>query len=278
MIRNPNQPDNPHVPDGDPDAPRLAYVLAADIGNSSIHLGAVKGDQVYVADRADPSDAAELKRMLRKMWDAMDAPRRVAACSVNPAALEVFERAVEEELDEQVVLVGRDVELPIETTLAAPGSIGADRLCTAAAAYFRLEGACVVADFGTAVTIDCVNEAGKFIGGAILPGLRTQARSLAESTAQLPEVELTDPDWVFGADTRQAIVGGIVYGMRGAMRGLVERYATELGAWPMLVLTGGDARLLGMDPGLVQAVAPELCLIGVALAFYKSLIPPERQE
>lgn len=264
----------PHVPDGDPDEPRLAYVLAADVGNSGVHLGCVQGEQVFAFGRADIDDIDAVKALLTEYWQAMESPRRIVASSVSPKALIAFEQAVEEALGQDVTVIGRDIPLPMETTLDAPQSVGVDRLCTAAAAFFRLETPCVVADFGTAVTIDCVNAEGRFIGGAILPGLRTQARSLAESTAQLPEVELAAPDWVFGRNTNEAIVGGIVYGMRGAMRGLIERYATELGSWPTVISTGGDADLVGMDPGIVQAIVPNLCLVGVALAFYKSLIPP----
>ncbi len=105
----------------------------------------------------------------------------------------------------------------------------------------------MVADFGTAITIDCVNDEGVFQGGAILPGLDMAAKSLQAGTAQLPLVELSNPDWVFGKDTRQAIVGGLVYGARGALRELVETYATELGHWPVVILTGGDAALVCGD-------------------------------
>ncbi len=50
---------------------------------------------------------------------------------------------------------------------------------------------------------------------------------------------------------------------RGALRELIEAYATELGHWPPVILTGGDARLVGGDPnesGLVQAIVPDLVL------------------
>ena len=96
--------------------------------------------------------------------------------------------------------------------------------------------------------------------------------------AQLPRVELGPVDWVFGKDTRQAILGGIVLGARGALRELVEAYATELGHWPIVILTGGDAKLICPDPNassLVQAIVPELSLRGVAMSFYRMLLDRE---
>jgi len=151
-----------------------------------------------------------------------------------------------------------------------------DRLCAAVAAYDRLGTACVVADFGTAITIDCVSDRGVFLGGAILPGLGMAADSLHERTAQLPRVEIAKPDGVFGKDTQQAIVRGILATARGALRELVEAYATELGHWPIVILTGGDAHLVCDDPNegeLVQAIVPDLAIRGAALAYYNSLLP-----
>jgi len=254
---------------------KLAYVLAADVGNTHIRLGAVRGEQVYTERQVPVEGGDELGSALRALWDAMSRPRRVVACSVNDAALDRLRAASLDALDEPIVVVGDDIDLPLKTALKAPGSVGADRLCAAVAAYGRLEQACVVIDAGTAVTIDCVNDDGVFLGGAILPGARMQARALSRETAQLPLVEPRDPDWVFGDDTARAIAGGIVYGLRGAVRERVEAYATELGKWPLVIVTGGDAELIKLDEGFVQAIVPNLCLMGVARAFYQSLLPDE---
>jgi type III pantothenate kinase len=135
--------------------------------------------------------------------------------------------------------------------------------------------ACVVGNFGTAITIDCVSDEGVFLGGAILPGLSMGSAALHGGTGQLPPVELAAPDWVFGANTRQAIVGGLIYGARGALRELTEAYATKLGRWPIVIITGGDAALICPDPSgseLVQAIVPDLVLRGVAIAYYKTLV------
>jgi pantothenate kinase type III len=87
-------------------------------------------------------------------------------------------------------------------------------------------------------------------------------------------VELVKPDWVFGQDTRQAIVGGLVFAARGALRELVEAYATALGHWPLVIITGGDAQLICPDvvqSQLVQAIVPDLVIRGVAAAYYRTL-------
>ena len=253
----------------------IPSVLACDVGNSAIHFAHVKGDTVSPVQVVRVGALSSLGAALAELWATVPQPRKIAAASVNPTALKALEAAAQESLGEPVKVIGRDLPLPITTDLPHPEKIGVDRLCAAVAAYDRLGVACVVADFGTAITIDCVNDDGMFLGGAILPGLSTGASALSANTAQLPKVELENPDWVFGKDTRQAIVGGLVFGARGAFRYFVENYATELGHWPLVIVTGGDAKFVCPDVGhdeLVQAIVPDLVLRGIAAAYYQTLV------
>ena len=255
---------------------RIPSVLACDVGNGAVHFAHVAGEDVsplQVMRGGGPSDVAEA---LANLWQEMPAPKKLVACSVNTPAMKALEAAAKQSLHEPILLIGRDLPQPMEIDLADAGSVGADRLCCAAAAYDRLGVACAVADFGTATTIDCVNDRGVFSGGAILPGLAMGAEALHAHTALLPKVEPVEPDWVFGRDTRQAIIGGLIFGARGALRQIVESYATELGSWPLVIATGGDAELVcgkAGDSQLVQAVVPDLAVRGVAIAYYKTLLP-----
>ena len=250
-------------------------MLAFDVGNGSVRFAHVCGDKANPMQRHALGETGNLATGLAATWKAMPPPKKIAACSVNPTGLRVVEDAVAASIGEPVLVVGRDLPLPMATDLPSPEQIGVDRLCAAVAAFDQLGVACVVADFGTAITIDCVNDEGVFLGGAILPGLAMGADGLSAGTAALPRVQPDRPDWVYGKDTRQAIVGGLVFGARGALRQLVETYATELGHWPVVITTGGDAGLVCGDPnhsGLVQAIVPDLVLRGVAMAYYKTLV------
>ncbi len=253
----------------------MPSVLACDVGNTAIHFARVRSDEVQDVRTFRLGQLSALGPALAEAWEQVPPPRKIVAGSVNPAGLRALEAAAAESLHEDVLVVGRDLPLPLETDLADPDSVGVDRLCAAVAAFDRLGVPCVVADFGTAVTIYCVNGEGVFLGGAILPGLDLGAESLSAGAAQLPRVKPSPPDWVYGKDTRQAIIGGLVFGARGALRTLVEAYATELGQWPMVILTGGDAETVCPSPGetdLVQAVVDDLVLRGVAIAYYKTLL------
>ncbi len=251
--------------------PQARNILAVDVGNSRVAMGCVAEETVARSLRMDAGDVpAGAGDGLAELWGHLDAPGPIVACAVRADLLEAVAAAARQRLGRELLVVGRDLPLPIETDLAEPQRIGADRLCAAAMAYHRLGQACVVADFGTAVTIDCVDGRGVFLGGAILPGLRMGAEALARGTAALPKVAPVRPDWLFGKDTRQAIVGGLVYGLRGALRQLTEDYATFLGRWPMLIVTGGDGPLIADGCEFVDAVVPDLTLLGIALAYRRA--------
>jgi len=245
-------------------------VLAMDVGNSGVSMARVVGEAVSDLRRIAAGELPAAADAMAEIWERTPAPKCVAVSSVCAGNLEALEPLVRERLDRDPLVVGRELPLPIETDLPEPSRVGTDRLCSAAMAWHRLRQACVVADFGTAVTVDCVSGEGVFLGGAILPGLGMGAEALARGTSALPKVALARPDWVFGKTTVQAIVGGLVHGARGALRALTEAYATELGQWPLLIVTGGDAGLVAVDgderDDLVHAVVPHLCLMGVALA------------
>lgn len=262
------------------DITEIPNVLACDVGNFAVHFAHVCGDDVTELHVVPIGQLSGLGQALADLWEQIPQPRKVVACSVNPAGLKALEAAAAENLGQDVLVVGRDLPLPMPTDLPNPQSIGVDRLCAAVAAYDRLGTACVVADFGTAITVDCVSVEGLFLGGAILPGLSMAAGALHDRTAQLPTVAFRDADWVFGKDTAQAIIGGVLASASGALRELVEAYATELGQWPTVIVTGGDAELILARPGngeIIQAVVPDLTVRGAALAYYNSLLNDGKQ-
>lgn len=253
----------------------IPNVLACDVGNCAVHFAHVRGDDVTEMQVIPIGQLHRLGAALAELWQNIPEPRKVVASSVNPAALKALEAGADECLGQSVLVVGRDLPLPMPADLPNPQSIGTDRLCAAVAAYDRLGAACVVADFGTAITVDCVNGEGVFLGGAILPGLSMAADVLPEKTAQLPRVKMQAADWIFGKTTSEAIIGGILAMAHGALRELAEAYATELGQWPMVIVTGGDAELVCGRTGdgeLIQAIVPDLTIRGTALAYYNSLL------
>jgi type III pantothenate kinase len=102
----------------------------------------------------------------------------------------------------------------------------------------------LVIDGGTALTLTGADTAQTLIGGAILPGLGLQMRSLHEGTAGLPLVALpTELPTLWAKDTETAIQSGIVRTAISGLNTIIEDWCHN---YPNseIVLTGGDAMAL----------------------------------
>ena len=251
-------------------------LIAVDIGNSNVALAVFVKDELKRTERIDVDKLdtlVETIKSLRQMCGPQPLGARtvpVVVCSVNAETEKIVADAVLSALDQNILVIGRDVPLEMKHALENPDTVGTDRLLTAAAAYAVIEDACVVADFGTATTIDCVDHYGIFLGGTIQPGLKLSAQSLHEYTSALPDVKPVVPTDDYGTNTEKAIQQGIYFGAVGALRGIVERYATLLGRWPQVVLTGGYAKLIAQHADFTDSLVPDLCLDGIFLAYRKS--------
>src|SRR6202008_4604895 len=103
---------------------------------------------------------------------------------------------------------------------------------------------CVVVDFGTAITYDCVSDNGEYLGGIITPGMEISLDALYERAAKLPQVEAAEPRAFIGKSTVDAIRSGIAFGFAGQVEGIVRRLRAELGADTRVIATGGVAQVV----------------------------------
>lgn len=260
-------------------------ILAIDIGNTNIGFGLyLEGEQDTVESIAGEA-SEELKDAVVRLWEKIpfvtlsrEGKRDgvIVVSSVHPDRTEQIRQLALQELDEQIRIVGQDIPLPMPTFVDDPTQVGTDRIVAAAAAHAVCEHAVVVADIGTAITIDLVDENGVFQGGAILPGFQLAGQSLREHTAQLPEVRLQRPTEPYGKNTQDAINCGIYYATIGALEEIVRRYAEKIGTWPQTILTGGGSALIREDCQFVDNHVPHLVLMGIVLTYKKYL--QERSE
>ncbi len=244
-------------------------LLALNVGNSRLSLGVfVAGELEHVA-RASHNEREKWRDVIADAWKKIEGRENasVAGVTVNPPVSEPLEHVVDQVTGQRVQWIGRDIDLPIKLLTESPQETGADRVVNIAAAYEQMGKACVVVDAGTAITVDCCNDKGEFLGGAIAPGVGLMLDALHEKTARLPRVEFAKPEGAFGTSTKQAILHGVYGSARGLVKDLVEEYATALGFWPDIIATGGDAEKLFGGWELIHAVSPDLTMYGVALAY-----------
>ncbi|UCC31540.1 MAG: type III pantothenate kinase [Phycisphaerales bacterium] len=257
------------MPGYDPDAP----VIVIEIGNTTTAIGTWHKDQLKTPLSVSTDDEAGFDQALEAHVDAMP-KRRVAAViigSVVPQALQRIQGCLENRFDLNTLVVGDTIPLPIDVGVADATAIGVDRVCAAAAAYDKLQTGCIIVDFGSAVTVDLVDDEGTLVGGAILPGLKMQLRALHECTAALPEVKPGLPETPYGRNTTEAMQAGVCRGVVGAVRALVEAYANSLNRWPQVLGTGGDLTLVGPICDFLDTQVQYLVLRGVGVAYMKHL-------
>ena len=256
-------------------------LIAIDIGNTKIKVAFYLDDEEKILKSVDGNCddvESQLAEILTECWDRAPlveiAKEPVKECvlvagSVKPEWTELVREVVKDELGQKLLVIGQDVPLPMETAVDDALAVGTDRLCAAAAAYAVVEGAVVVADFGTAVTIDLVDEDGVFVGGAIAPGFDLSLAAMNTGTARLPKVDMQRPQQVYGINTEEAMRAGVYWSAVGLLETLCRKYAEQVGSWPQVVLTGGAAKVIKDDCEFVDSWVSDLALRGIIIAYKK---------
>lgn len=211
--------------------------MAIDCGNSRLKATVFpkegSGEEV-VSQVFEVKDLEGLLLFMEKM--GVEAAAMVSVGGTDVRMVETLRQAV----DDEFMLLTHSTPLPIRIGYATPATLGLDRVAAAAGAASLFPGKeCVVADAGTALTIDLLTADGLFAGGSISPGVSMRFVSLHSGTALLPLVDAeslsTDGRWA--RDTKSAIAAGVVEGM-------ADQLQCSMKPGAILILTGGDGNLL----------------------------------
>lgn len=249
-------------------------LLTIDIGNTEISLGVFDGEELRVTwhlatrfDRVADEYAALLMKLLEHRSLKLTDVSEIAMCCVVPPLLSGFMDMCRRYFNVTPLVIGAGVKTGVRIRMDNPREVGADRIVNAAAAHRLYGGPTIITDFGTATTFDTVSKEGDYLGGVIAPGIGTAAEALFVRAAMLPRVELVRPSHVIGTSTTTAMQSGIIYGYIGLVEGIVSRIQQELGEKTTVVATGGYAELIANETKIINAVNPDITLIGLRLIY-----------
>ena len=209
--------------------------LVVDIGNTLIKVAVVERDEVVYMQQAESIEGIDFITLYERFPSLR---RAIVASTAFPTAdVAVLLRDKDFDVLEMTSLT----PVPIGNTYQSPETLGVDRLAAAVAAV-EVMGCrdCLVVDFGTAITIDLVED-GIYRGGNISPGVRTRFRALHDYTGRLPECSPTDEVLEYGSTTSQAIEQGVMQGITYEIEGYISHFSAQ-NVKISLIFTGGDAK------------------------------------
>ena len=247
-------------------------LLAADIGNTQTHLGCFAGESLRESWRlaTDPVATADeivltISGLLGLRSIGVGELDGAIVSSVVPRLAGEYRRMCERYLGLECLVVGPNLRIGMSIRTENPHEVGADRIVNAVAAHARVDGPCVVVDFGTAITYDAISSEGDYLGGVIAPGIEISIEALASRAAKLPKIDLVEPEAVIGRNTEQSIQAGIVFGFAGEVDGIVRRLVNELGPETKVIATGGQAAAIASFCERIDEVDEMLTLDGLRL-------------
>lgn len=232
--------------------------LYVDIGNSRVKWACGDHNALHEAHALVLADTPDWVQRL-----PLPGVRRVIVASVAATASLAVLRA-------QAAVHGVPVHVAhtsarvgdVVNAYAHPENHGVDRWMACLAAYTRGPGSVLVADAGTAITLDWVDARGQHGGGLIAPGLGAMRSTLRAHTQLRPEAAIMHGDWL-ATDTDGAIASGTLHSAVALLDNAVVRMQPA-----RLLLAGGDAGTLARHLAHDWQIAPQLVLEG--LAYYSA--------
>ena len=226
-------------------------ILTIDIGNSTITLGGVEGQEIRFecrinTDRVKTSDTycIDLKTLFEVYGVELSTIEGVIIASVVPQVLNYVRTSIRKLLGKEPLVVGPGIKTGLNIRLENPAQTGAGLVAADVAALAEHKPPLVIIDMGTATTMIVLDKNGALVGGCISPGVRISMDALTERTALLPGLQLDQPKRAIGRNTIECMRSGLMMGSAAMLDGMIDRMERELGYPTTVVATGGIARFV----------------------------------
>jgi type III pantothenate kinase len=252
-------------------------LLTIDVGNTQTHVGAFDGAELvehwrFATDREATGDqlAAMIQDLLALRGIGFAQIDGEAVSSVVPPLVSEYRLMFSRYLERDALIVGPGTKTGMPILMDNPRELGADRLVNAVAGYDQVGDACVIVDFGTAITYDAVSAAGEYLGGIISPGIEISLEALTSRAAKLPKIDIGTPQALIGKTTEASIQSGVAYGFAAQVDGICARLRHELGDGVTTIATGGLASVIVGFTDSIDVVDDLLTLKGLRLVYERN--------
>jgi type III pantothenate kinase len=247
-------------------------LLTIDVGNTNLTIGLYEGETLanhwrLATDHARMPDeyGLQFQGLLANVGHDPGDLTGIALASVVPPLTGRVIQACREYLKQEPLVVDTGVKTGVRIRYEDPKTVGADRVCDAAAVMKLYGGPACVVDFGTATTFNAITRDGDYLGGAITAGINLAAEALFTHAAKLPRIDLQRPPNVIGRNTTHAMQSGLLFGYVSMVEGMVARFRVELGDDMKVIATGGLAELVAKETPVIEIIAPWLTLDGLRI-------------
>ena len=124
-----------------------------------------------------------------------------------------------------VKMFTHEMPIPIENQYETPHTLGVDRLAAVVEAHSAQPGhPKLVIDAGTCITIDFIDEQGRYKGGNISPGIDMRLDALHTYTSKLPKIGREGEIPPLGKNTETAIRSGVIRGIEHEINGYIQQF------------------------------------------------------
>ncbi len=252
-------------------------ILAVDVGNTNIVLGFLDGNELVNECRlstAVDDSAEEYAIKLNSIFEICKINTEDIEGSVLSSVVPPLNRTISKAImlitGKTPIVVGPGVKTGLNIKTNNPAELGADMVVGAVAGIAKYPCPQIIFDLGTATTASVIDKNGCFIGCSILCGAKTSLNALSSGTAQLPQIEIVEPQSVIGTNTIDCMRSGIVYGTAAMIDGLIKRFEKELGDKATVIITGGLGTIISKFCESEVIVDKNLLIDGLRIIYEKN--------
>ena len=254
-------------------------LLTIDVGNTNMVFSLFNGEALAgsfrlttVAGRTSDELGMDIWNQLSRLELKPEELEAVIISSVVPPVMAALTDALVRYLGKTPIVVDVDVDPGLPYGVVSNEHLGTDRSVACVAAIHKYGAPLILADMGTATTVDAISRQGVYMGGCITAGARISIEALFQKTALLPQVNLALPERVLSGTAVGQIQAGAVLGYIGAMERLITQAREELDEPEAVVVApGGLAPVIAAGTDLIDVVDGQLIPDGLRLLYQKYL-------